>query len=176
MIQLWITYPQLTIFKNFLSWEISHTYQNRKYEYMNSTYLSSCFNNHSKSYFINNPTINIRFCTPIPTQGLGFQHIQAVLGYQQGVLLFNSVLTLSTQRGHQIPQVKGLVHNTDPTPPPTHTYSLSLQMSVTSSDYHHLCFWLTSYRAEVPTTPTLGSINSLEHSQNLLGLLLKDIT
>ena len=126
MIQLWITYPQLTIFKNFLSWEISHTYQNRKYEYMNSTYLSSCFNNHSKSYFINNPTINIRFCTPIPTQGLGFQHIQAVLGYQQGVLLFNSVLTLSTQRGHQIPQVKGLVHKTDPTPPPTHTYSLSL--------------------------------------------------
>ena len=26
----------------------------------------------------------------------------------------------------------------------------------------HLCFWFTSYRSEVPTTSSLGSINSLE--------------
>ena len=75
--------------------------------------------------------------------------IKQFSGYQLGILQFNPILTLSTQRQHQIPQVKGSVLQ-DRTSPP-------LQMPVTSPDCH-LCF----YRLEVPTTPSLGSINLLE--------------
>ena len=39
-------------------------------------------------------------------------HQQAIPGHQQGVQEFNSVLTLSPQREHQIPHVKGSVLNT----------------------------------------------------------------
>lgn len=56
-----------------------------------------------------------------------------------GCLKLNSILTLSTERYHQIPQVKGS----------------ALQL--------HLCFSPTSHRSEVlPRTPSLCLINSLE--------------
>lgn len=49
-------------------------------------------------------------------------------------------------------KLKAQSHKTTPSP---------LQMMVTRPGCH-LCFWPTSYRSEVPTTPSLGSINLLE--------------
>lgn len=45
------------------------------------------------------------------------------------------------------------------------TYTHTLQMPITRPDCH-LCFWLTSYRLEVPMKPFLGSINLLEWLKN----------
>lgn len=65
---------------------------------------------------------------------------------QLGVLQFNSVLILSAQRRHQVPQGKGL----SPT-------GLSPLLNFR---HHHkprlsACFWTTSCRLEVPMTPSL---------------------
>ena len=93
---------------------------------------------------------------PIPTCRV-FHHIykQLILGLQLRVLLFNSVLTLSTWREQQIPQVKGSVPQDCP-----HTPNFRCQSEVQAH------FWLTSYRLKIPTTPSLDSINLLEGSQN----------
>ena len=45
---------------------------------------------------------------------------------------------------------------------PTRLPCSQLQMPNASSD-PHLCFWLTGYRLEVPTNPTLGWIRILTH-------------
>ena len=45
---------------------------------------------------------------PVCVGGIS-QHIQAILWHQLGVLWFNSILTLLTQRWHQIPHVKGSI-------------------------------------------------------------------
>ena len=58
---------------------------------------------------------------------------------------------LSTQRHHQMPQVKGSVSQDCP----------PLQMPFTNPSCY-LYFWPTGYKSEVPMTPSLGSINLLE--------------
>lgn len=47
-------------------------------------------------------------CAPIQLESPIHTH-QAILGYQRGVREFSSILTLSTWRQHQIPQLKGSV-------------------------------------------------------------------
>ena len=66
--------------------------------------------------------------------------------YQLCVLQFNSILTLSTWRQHQIPQVKGSV--------PQDLPPLPFQMPITGPGCH-LCFW----PAQVPTALSSGWIN-----------------
>lgn len=87
--------------------------------------------------------------------GLGrvrpIQH-QTILGYQQDVQEFNSIMTLSTWRQYPIPQVK--VYETDLHPAP-------LQVPVPSSDCY-LFFRPTGYKSEVPKIPSLGFTNFLE--------------
>lgn len=39
---------------------------------------------------------------------------------------------------------------------------MSLLLTPAASPYCYLCFWLKSYKWEVPTTPSLGSINLLK--------------
>ena len=65
---------------------------------------------------------------------------------------FNSILTLSTLRNCQIPQVKG---------------SVPQDCSHPTSDTHHksrllLVLLITDYKLKVPTTPSSGSIHLLE--------------
>ena len=50
---------------------------------------------------------------------------QVILRHQQGILQFNSVLTLSTWRWHQTPQARAQSYETAPIPPP-------FQMPITS--------------------------------------------
>lgn len=110
--------------------------------------------------------------------GRGFlSHHQAVLQTPLGILPFNSALTLSTWRSHQISHVKGSVTQTAP--------SLHIQMPLVSSG-HHLCFRPKSYRLELSWLPLwveLSWYTDLQSSRLILpngatGLILfrKDIT
>ena len=138
---------------------------------MNSMYLSSCFNNQSKSYFINNPTIK--------GSALQFQNGGWGSHTSKQFLDTSRVFYFLIQVWHYLPRegirFHGLkVQSTRLTAlHPRHTHSLSLQMSVTSPDYHHLCFWLTSYRVEVPITLYLGSINSLQRLTKFTRFIIK---
>ena len=78
--------------------------------------------------------------TPIPKCGVfifvcffvfWFFCSQAILGWQLGVLQFNSILTPFPQRQHQIPQVKGSIPQNCHSPPPaTANFRCQLQAQV----------------------------------------------
>lgn len=72
-----------------------------------------------------------------------------ILKNWQSVQEFDSILTPHTSRWYQILQVKSSVPQDQipPTPP-------LLQKPVASSNCY-LCFWVTGYRLEVPTIPSL---------------------
>lgn len=75
-----------------------------------------------------------------------FLYHQAILGLQLGVLQFNIILTLSTQRLHQISQVKGLV--------PQNCSSPSLDPSHKSRSWLViLTGWLYMGGSKVPLLP-----------------------
>lgn len=84
------------------------------------TFLWSTENNGSffsaleMSSRVSGPTSNV--CV----QGRAFPHTghQEVLEYQQGIQEFNSVLTLSAQKWHTIPHVKGFALRCLPSPTP----------------------------------------------------------
>lgn len=63
----------------------------------------------------------------------------------------NSILTLSSQGQHQIPQLEGSVPQDHP----------PLQIPITSPGCY-LCFWQTGCKSEVLTTHSLSSVNLLE--------------
>jgi len=58
--------------------------------------------------------VPIPMCVGLGVRGVPHSNKQ-FLGHQLGVLQFNSILTLCTQRQHHIPQVKGSVPKTAPT-------------------------------------------------------------
>lgn len=79
----------------------------------------------------------------------GFSALQAILQHQVGVVeIYKFILTLFTWRQHQIPQAEGSVSEDGPCPP---RFRGQMQVQVV------LCFWLTSYKSEIPTLPSQRS-------------------
>ena len=87
--------------------------------------------------------------TPIEMSGF-FHPNQAILRHQLGVLEFNSSPTVL--RGDSV-RSTGLRLSVTRLPP--------MQMPVAGPG-HHLCFWLTSYKSEVPPASSLGLIHLLD--------------
>ena len=83
-------------------------------------------------------------------------HRQAILRHHLGVLQFNSILTLSTWRLHQIPQVKGSVLQDCP---PATTTSAANQEPRSSPVFLTNCPYMDQ---ELQMTPSLDLINLLE--------------
>ena len=92
---------------------------------------------------------------PPPPQNNSFQH-------QVDVLQFNSILTVSTGRELRSHRVRAQSHKSVPAIPPTPN-PLTLQRPG-----YHLHFWPTSYRLDVPITPSLGLIKLLEWLRELM--------
>ena len=89
----------------------------------------------------------------------GLCRTTATVWHRPRVLPFNSILTPSTRRQHQIPQVTGSVPQVCP----------PLQVPSKSPGCHS-CFWPT-YRSEVPGTPSSGSVNVLEWLPEIRNIL-----
>ena len=118
-----------------------------------------------------NAKVTLLVLGPTSYRGLGGcglpTYPQAILsGQPAGVEEFNSILTLSTQREHQIPQIKGVVPQDYPPHTHTHTHSHTLQMPVPSPGCY-LCFVDRPTTEEVYTTSSLGSINLLKQLTEL---------
>lgn len=97
----------------------------------------------------NDPTPNSSLWVPPP-----HPH-QAILRHQLDVLYFNSILTLSSWRQHQIPEIKSSVLQ-DRTPHPRTTFRSQWQVQVIICASGPI-----SYRAQVPTNTPLSSSHLL---------------
>lgn len=97
--------------------------------------------------------------TPIP-MCVFFPYHQAILQQQLRVLEFSSIQFNADTIYREIPSDpmgSGFSPMTSPRPHHTHTHQMP-----NASPRCHLGFRPTSYRLEVPTTPSLGSVNLLE--------------
>ena len=145
-------------------WQNSTSIHDCKWK--NSQHFSSCVGKnpvllycvllpHKSPLLFTQPSLPVTKCMEV------FPHHQGIHRQQQSVQEFNSILTLSNRKQHQMPQVKVSVPQDCPSTEPCPTSETSCKPR------YHLCFWPTGHRLGDPRTPSLGLINLLERLTEL---------